>query len=109
MLTRHLICDSLRREGYRVVEASTAAEANAVLRTVPVDLVFVDVHMPGDGDGLGVARFAREQQPKARILITSGKVPPAAIPDLEGLGPYIAKPYLISRVLGLVRQSLGET
>jgi hypothetical protein len=42
-----------------------------------------------------------------RMIMTSGVSEASSIPDLDDLGPFIRKPYLISRVIGLVSESLG--
>ena len=106
VVTRSMICDALRHAGYKVLEASSAKEAIAVLKTIPVDLVFADVHIPGEGDGLSVARYARALEPEVKIVITSGKVQASDVPELRELGPFVAKPYLISRIIQLVRRAL---
>jgi CheY-like chemotaxis protein len=108
VVTRYLIADALRHVGYKVLEAASATEALAILKGVCIDLLFVDVHMPGEGDGLSVARFARQHQPEARIIVTSGKVKAPDLPEIKALGPFIAKPYLISRVIMLVQAALDD-
>lgn len=109
VITRFMIADELRATGYRVLEASSAEDAIAILDRMPVHLLFVDIHMPGARSGLDVARMARSRRPTPKIIITSGKVPREELPDLEHLGPFVPKPYLVSRVLDLVRRSLDPT
>ena len=50
------IADYLRVQGFRVVEATSAVEAIAIMQSdvVKVDLVFSDVQTPGDMDGFGL-------------------------------------------------------
>jgi DNA-binding NtrC family response regulator len=106
VLTRSAVCDALRYHRYKVLEASSAQEALAILSILPVELVFVDLHLPGEGDGLSVARFAHAHCPDTRVILTSGKVRAATIPDLPELGTFVGKPYLISRVLEMIRRTL---
>jgi CheY-like chemotaxis protein len=108
VLTRCMVCDELRVRGYKVLEASSADDAIAVLKTIPVHLLFIDLHMPGLKNGLEVARFAQSCRPAPKIILT-GKMEAAANPGLDELGPFIPKPYLISRVVDLVRQCLDPT
>lgn len=107
VLTRALISDELRAHGFKVLEASSADEAMMVLDSVRVDLLFIDVHLPGLRDGLDVARQVQARGVPMRIILTSERPEVAAIPDLERIGLFIPKPYLISRVLSLVSHSLN--
>ena len=106
VLIRHSVCEALRYHAYTVLEASSASEALTILSSVPVDLVFVDLHMPGQGDGFSVARFVRSQLPEIPIILTSGKIRGSIMDEVEEFGPFIPKPYLISRVLRLIREGL---
>jgi CheY-like chemotaxis protein len=107
VLTRCVIADELRAEGYRVLEASTAQDAITILASVPVHLAFIDLNVPGPREGLRVAEAARRRQPPAKVILTSGKVRPEQLADAESFGPFIVKPYLITRVLDAVRSSLA--
>ena len=65
----------LEEAGYRVKEASSAAEAIEILegdRTIRV--VFTDIQMPGDMDGVALAKCIRERWPPTVIVITSANV-----------------------------------
>ncbi len=94
VLIRMSVADYLRDCGYRVVEAGDAAEALEVLAAGDVDLVFTDVDMPGDMDGLALARWVRANRPGLPVIVASG-VP--RIVERAGEvcadGPLLAKPY----------------
>ena len=107
VLTRSAISDELRAHGFKVLEASSADDAITVLDTMRIDLVFVDIHLPGSGDGLDVARHVRARGGPTQMVLTSGVSDASAIPDLDDLGVFIRKPYLISRVITLVSHSLN--
>ncbi|MDY0747708.1 ATP-binding protein [Paucibacter sp. R3-3] len=62
----------LEELGYRVVQASDAASALQVMATVPVDLLFTDVVLPGGTTGAVLANRAREMRPELKVLFTSG-------------------------------------
>ena len=109
VLIRHSVCEALRHATYKVLEASSAREALTILDTLPVDLLFVDLHMPGESDGVSVARYARRHFPEIPVLLTSGKLRASAVPDLDDLGPFIPKPYLISRLLDRIRDTLENS
>ncbi len=105
VVARALISDELRASGFKVLEASSADDAITVLNSVRVDLLFVDIHLPGARNGLDVARHVQAGRMPAQIILTSGKE--VSVPDLDELGLFIRKPYLISRVIDLVTHSLN--
>src|SRR5688572_5317424 len=60
--------------GYLVFEASSAAEAIAILERHPqIRVVFTDIQMPGDMDGLALARYVRDRWPPTIIVVSSGR------------------------------------
>lgn len=102
VLVRMLACDILRDAGYDALEAVDAREALLLLDARPdVALLFTDVDMPGEINGLGLARLVSMRWPNLPIIATSG----AAIVDpvdLPANGVFLQKPYspssLIERV-----------
>ena len=109
VLARYALCDAFRYDGLRVLEASSVAEAKAILlSSVAVDLVFIDLNIPGEGDGLTVAEFAKEHRPAAKVVFTSGRAPARLHRQLESFGPFVPKPFIISRVIRLIRQTLAR-
>ncbi len=64
--------DNMRRIGWEVVEVSSADEALELLRySVTFDLLLTDVDMPGQADGLELARYVRSAYPEMKIVIMS--------------------------------------
>jgi PAS domain S-box-containing protein len=63
--------DLLENLDCKVVTASDAAEALAVLENQPVDVLFSDVVMPGQS-GIELARIARQRDPSLPVLLASG-------------------------------------
>jgi PAS domain S-box-containing protein len=71
--TRRLAIQTLTELGYRVVETDNADAAALMIRNnLDVDLLFTDVVMPGELDGLKLGRWARELRPGLKVLVTSG-------------------------------------
>lgn len=65
--------DLLEESGRTVIEARCAEEAPEVLRTADhVDLLFTDIDMPGDLDGLDLAAIAYRRRPGLKLIVTSG-------------------------------------
>jgi CheY-like chemotaxis protein len=108
VLTRYAVCDALRYAGFTVLEASSRVDSTAILSAVAVDLVFLDLNIPGEAEGLAVAEMARELYPQVKIIVTSGRVPARLRETIETVGPFLPKPYLISRLVRLVRQKLAD-
>lgn len=93
---RATVVELLQQLGYRVLQASDAASALAVLEGgAHVDLLFTDVVMPGPLRSPELARRARALLPRIAVLFTSGYVQDAIVhggrldPGLDLLG----KPY----------------
>ncbi len=75
LLVRMDLAELLRSDGYRVAEAGSADEAIATFeRLGDIALVCTDVQMPGELDGVGLARWLRREHPSIPIIIISGEV-----------------------------------
>jgi two-component system, response regulator PdtaR len=79
--------------GYTVLEAEDARQALAVLdRNDDVGLLFTDINMPGDMDGVGLIQHIRDQHPQIRCIATSGRSKPEPDAVSEPVR-FLAKPY----------------
>lgn len=106
ILVRYALAFSLRAQGLKVLEASNAAEALALLEGGhTVNLLFSDIQMPGDLDGVALAAAVRERSPTTVVMLTSGKPPP---PDAAPLGQFVPKPYAPEAVLASILGSLDR-
>jgi DNA-binding response OmpR family regulator len=109
LLVRMQAADFLRDEGFDVLEADNAAEAMAIFAAASVDLVFTDVHMPGDMDGCDLADWIRQNHPDVGLLVTSGKAQVCgAIGNLPQDVVVIPKPYDIEAVNARIRTLLAD-
>jgi two-component system, response regulator PdtaR len=101
-LVRQLSVFELEDAGYRVIEAANAGQAIAILETgIPVDVLFTDVNMPGDMDGIRLVRLVHNRWPDVGLIVTSGRadIPAADLPDD---GQFIRKPYRLSEMSEMV-------
>ena len=72
---RELAIAVLEDAGYRVLEAASGDEAHRLLLAHPdlrIDLLFTDVVMPGQIDGIDLAGAARALRPGLKVLYTTG-------------------------------------
>ena len=107
-LVRMLGADIMEDAGFGVVEAGDAAEALERLRDHPdVRVLFTDINMPGELDGLDLARMVQEQRPDIRLLIASGRVRPAP-GELPAAGQFVAKPWNADEIVERIRRMLGS-
>lgn len=100
----------LSQLGYRVVIADSGERAMEIYRSMKsaIDLVFLDVMMPGIG-GRECARLLQEEFPGVRILLTSGYLPELAdgpFPKIDGL-PVLNKPYQLSDLSQAIERVLA--
>jgi CheY-like chemotaxis protein len=102
VLIRMVLADQLREEGYKVVEASDADEALALLRHdfLHIDVAITDVIMPGSMDGVGLARVLRSERPQIKIILTSAHRNSVGGPDYDAFFP---KPYDIRAILRQIK------
>jgi two-component system, OmpR family, response regulator len=70
---RMLCSVNLGFEGYRVIEATSAAEIDEALAREPVSLILLDIHLGAD-NGLEVAQRLRQTNPKLAIAFFTGSV-----------------------------------
>jgi CheY-like chemotaxis protein len=101
-LVRQLSVDELEDAGYRVIEAANAGQALAILETgVRIDVLFTDVNMPGEIDGMGLVRMVHQRWPDVGLIVTSGRID-IADSDLPEEGHFIPKPYQPSTMCQIV-------
>jgi len=82
----------LEKFGYSVKRVARAAEALDLLDRDPdIDLVFSDILMPGNMDGLGLAQAVRDRFPGLPVLLATGYSSAAERAGSEF--PIIRKPY----------------
>ncbi len=95
VLIHMAVSDYLRDCAFHVVEAGSGDEAIQVLEAgIQVDIVFSDVHMPGDVDGFALSQWLRRERPGVKVILTSGVARAAkAAGDLCEEGPFLGKPY----------------
>lgn len=108
---RESLCSHLNRNGFPSEVASDAAEARLRLSDGDVDIVILDIMMPGE-DGLSLCRYLRETSEIPIILLTALADDTDRIVGLEiGADDYVTKPFnpreLIARIKAVLRRTKG--
>jgi hypothetical protein len=84
----------LGHAGFEVLDAVDAGASLRILANRPdVRVLFTEVRLRGDVDGLQLARMVHEQWPNVRLLITSTGQRTAA-GEVADHGHFLPKPYL---------------
>ena len=99
----------LERHDVRVTLADGSAAARRVLRAAAVDLVVLDIMMPGE-DGLALCRHLRETTRTPVILLTAMAEDTDRVVGLEiGADDYVTKPFnpreLLARIKAVIRRT----
>ena len=90
-------------QAYLVLEAADAEEALALLdRNDDITLVVTDISMPGQMDGLTMARHLRRQDSRLAMVVATGRSLTEAN-DLPQAVQYLQKPYAAHALLHSVR------
>jgi signal transduction histidine kinase len=107
---RNLTRAMLARQGYRILDAGSAAEALALARDSdePIDLLLTDIVMP-QMNGLELAKAVRVARPGVRVLFMSGYTDIAVVNQgiLTAETPFIQKPFTSAALHRKVREVLG--
>ena len=97
----------LHKLGYQVTTAGDLTSAIKSLNNQTFDLLFTDLNLPNEADGLALCRYAHEHHPALKILLTSGFCM-LTDAELRAVGAvYLGKPYRrheLSKVLSDILQ-----
>ena len=108
-LIRWSLVNRLKGEGYRTVEAGTAADAVAHHRD-GVDLILLDYALP-DANGLEVLKQVKESDPDTLVIMLTAntEVGTAVAAMKHGAFHYANKPFDLDEVMLLVEKALETT
>ena len=106
---RDLLSRFLAKHGYRVTTAKDAREARRLLADARIDLLILDVMMPGE-DGLSLCRDLRSKSATPIIMLTAMGEETDRIIGLEmGADDYLPKPFnpreLLARIKAVMRRT----
>ena len=102
-----LLCRvNLELEGYRVLEAESLDEARSVLRSEPVCVVLLDVHLKGER-GLDLVEDIRSMEPPGAVALLTGE---SAIDDdaRRAVDAVLPKPFSLEELSATVARLAGR-
>jgi DNA-binding response OmpR family regulator len=107
---RQLLTKYLSQEGYFVDAVNDGIEMDKYLLKNTVDLVILDLMLPGE-DGLSIGRRLRQQQSMPIIILSARGEELDKIVGLEmGADDYLSKPFnpreLLARIRSVLRRSI---
>jgi two-component system response regulator RegX3 len=102
------LAESLGREGFETVVASTLAGAREAFQREPPELILLDVMLP-DGDGRDLAREIRKDSDVPIVMLTARGEEIDRVLGLElGADDYVVKPFssreLTARIRAIMRR-----
>src|SRR5437868_13607564 len=108
---REPLAHYLTKQGFRVTQAGDAEGARARMAAYAIDLVILDIMMPGE-DGLSLCRHIRATGDIPVILLTAKSEETDRIVGLEmGADDYVVKPFspreLATRARVILRRAAG--
>ncbi|MBV8753484.1 MAG: response regulator [Hyphomicrobiales bacterium] len=96
----------LEQLGYRTVSVESASAALVRLGAGEIpDAIFTDVVLPGEMDGLALARVVKERHPDVPVVLTTGY---AKIFENEPEFPVLRKPYQLAALARVIRAALDS-
>ncbi len=106
---RMAVQETLEDNGFRTVEAANAREALDTIEKMgrTIDLVFTDIRMPGEMDGVRLAQWVHEQMPRIPVIIASAYAQNADEAKAAGEEVFV-KPYRMEDVVARIRAAIDR-
>jgi len=107
--TRKLVRVNLQKRGYSVSEAEDSHGALALFQEVPVDLVLLDLVLPGLS-GVDICAWIRARSDVPIIILSARQEEDLKIAALDaGADDYVTKPFSPEELLARIRAFLRRT
>jgi DNA-binding response OmpR family regulator len=107
---RRVVVDALALDGYEPLEAGAFADGVASALRAPLDLLLLDLVLPG-GDGLDLLAEVRAARPTLPVIILTARgEEDDRVRGLElGADDYVVKPFSVKEMLARVRAVLRRS
>ena len=107
--TRKYVSANLKARGYEVLTAADGTEALRLLDEHPLDLIILDIGMPGP-DGLSVLAAVRRDMEIPVIMLSARGQERDKVTALDlGADDYLTKPFGVEELLARVRAALRRS
>lgn len=104
---RQMLVHYFEDEGYRITAVAGGQAMRDCLQRTPIDIILLDLVLPGGEDGLALAREIRSRSDVPIIMLTGRDDVVDRIVGLEvGADDYIAKPFHLREVLARLKTVL---
>ncbi|HRO66139.1 MAG TPA: sigma-54 dependent transcriptional regulator [Pseudobdellovibrionaceae bacterium] len=106
---RDVLSASLMDEGYEVQAAEDGEKGLLALRQFQPDIVFLDIRMPGNFDGIQVLQKAREMFPATEFIMISGHgtIETAVKATKLGAWDFVEKPLSMDKI-SIIIQNVSQ-
>jgi two-component system OmpR family response regulator len=109
---RQMVAEYLGQNDVRVTAVASGAELDAAMARETVDLVILDLRLPGE-DGMQIARRLREESGIPILMLTGRAEEADRVMGLElGADDYLTKPFspreLLARIRALLRRAKAQ-
>jgi two-component system, cell cycle sensor histidine kinase and response regulator CckA len=107
---RHITANMLEKLGYTVHTSGSGEKAVLMVEKQPVDLVILDMIMPGGMDGLETYQTILGIFPEQKAIITSGYSKSERVGALQdlGAGSFVQKPFTMEQIGMAVKTALAK-
>lgn len=109
---RRLTVRFLEELGYSVIEVGDGSSAREILESEQgdaIDMLFTDIVMPGDLDGVSLGHWVQKHRPKVKVLLSSGFGNEGDGHGMDtGELPFLPKPFAQRALAQAVRQVLDQ-
>ncbi len=107
---REVMSIFFRRKGHQVETASNGQEGINLIKEQEFDVIFTDLKMPGNIDGLDVLRTARSLAPSTQVIMMTAFSSTQTVIEAMKLGAYhyIEKPFKLEEIEVLLDKCLEK-
>lgn len=106
---RHALSTLLEEAGHTVVQASDGPEALATLAGGPMDLMLLDLGLPGMGGMEVLARVRALASPPRVVVLTADDTPETLLEAIRGqVDGYVTKPFAPGGIVEVVSDALAK-